>query len=72
MTPELEAQLKKLNVIRFDQIAAFSDEDIANVDEALNLNDRITKEDWLGQARALITEATAEEVAAKEEEAKKG
>ena len=72
VTPELEAQLKKLNVIRFDQIAAFSDEDIANVDEALNLNDRITKEDWLGQARALITEATAEEVAAKEEEAKKG
>ena len=72
VTPELEAQLKKLNVIRFDQIAAFSDEDIANVDEALNLNDRITKEDWLGQARALITEATAEEVAAKEDEAKKG
>jgi large subunit ribosomal protein L19 len=70
ITPELEAQLKKLNVLRFDQIAAFSDEDIANLDETLNLDGRIEKEGWIAQTRALITEATQGEIAAKEEEAK--
>lgn len=68
VTPELEAQLKKFNVLRFDQIAAFSDEDIANLDEALNLNGRIEKEDWIGQSRQQITVATADEVAAKDED----
>jgi large subunit ribosomal protein L19 len=67
ISPELEAQLKKLNVQKFDQIAAFSDEDIANLDAALNLQGRIEKEDWIGQCRALITEATAGEVEAKAE-----
>jgi large subunit ribosomal protein L19 len=68
VTPELEAQLKKLNVLRFDQIAAFSDEDIANLDEALNLKGRIEKEDWIGQSRQQITVATADEVAAKDDD----
>jgi large subunit ribosomal protein L19 len=61
---DLEIQLKKLNVLRFDQIAAFSDDDIANVDDVLNLKGRIEKEDWIGQARTLITVATADEVEA--------
>jgi large subunit ribosomal protein L19 len=64
ISADLEAQLRKLNVLKFDQIANFSDEDIANVDEALNLQGRIEKEDWVGQARALLTEAPAETPAA--------
>jgi large subunit ribosomal protein L19 len=67
VTAELEAQLKKLNVLRFDQIAEFSGEDIANLDESLNLNDRIEKEGWIAQARALVTEATQGELDAKDE-----
>jgi large subunit ribosomal protein L19 len=66
ITPELESQLNKLNVLRFDQIAAFSDDDIANVDEALKLDGRIEKEDWIGQAQRLMAEAAAAEVPADE------
>jgi large subunit ribosomal protein L19 len=66
ITPELEAQLSKLNVLRFDQIAAFSDDDITNVDEALKLDGRIEKEDWIGQAQRLMAEAAATEVPAED------
>ena len=66
ISPELEAQLKKYNVLRFDQIAAFSDEDIANVDELLKLNGQIERDDWVGQANRLIAESTAGEVPAEE------
>lgn len=58
----LLGRLKQLNCIKLDQIANFSDDDIANVDEALNLNGRIEKDDWVGQAQRLIAEASVEEV----------
>ena len=61
---DLEVQLKKLNVIRFDQIATFSDDDIANLDEALQLNGRVEREDWIGQAQRLMAESAAAEVPA--------
>ena len=41
---------------------ALSDDDIANIDEALKLGGRIEKEDWIGQAQRLMAEATVEEV----------
>ena len=63
---DLEVQLKKLNVIRFDQIATFSDDDIANLDEALQLNGRVEREDWIGQAQRLMAESAAAEVPAEE------
>ncbi len=66
VTPELEAQLIKFNVLRFDQIAAFSDDDIANLDEALKLGGRIENDDWTGQAQRLVAEAAAAEVPAEE------
>jgi large subunit ribosomal protein L19 len=66
ITPDLEVQLNKLNVLRFDQIADFSDDDIANVDETLKLDGRIEKEDWVGQAQRLMAEAAASEVPAEE------
>ncbi|MEX0852868.1 MAG: 30S ribosomal protein S2 [Bauldia sp.] len=51
--PVLERKLNALGVTRFDQIATFSDEDIAKIDTALNFKGRITRDDWIGQARTL-------------------
>jgi large subunit ribosomal protein L19 len=62
ITEDLEAQLRKYNVLKYEQIAAFSDDDIASLDEALKLDGRIEKDDWIGQAQRLLTEATAAEV----------
>ena len=50
---DLAGQLNGLGVIKFDQIANFSDDDIANVDETLSLGGRIEKDDWVRQAQGL-------------------
>ena len=71
ISEELEAQLRKLNVIRYDQIAAFSDDDIANLDDVLQLGGRIEKEKWIEQAQALMAEAAAAEIPAEEGEGEK-
>ncbi|MDX2307951.1 MAG: 50S ribosomal protein L19 [Hyphomicrobium sp.] len=55
----LFARLKQLNCFKFEQIANFSDEDIANVEGALSIDGQIEKNDWIGQARALLTAAEA-------------
>jgi large subunit ribosomal protein L19 len=62
-------KLNALGVTKFDQLANFSDEEIAQLDDALNLNGRFEREDWAGQARALIAESTVGEVPAEEEKA---
>jgi large subunit ribosomal protein L19 len=67
VSPELALRLNGLGVIRYDQIANLSDEDIANLDETLALDGRIEKDDWVGQVRALVAELTAGEVAVAEE-----
>lgn len=67
---DLAARLRTLNCIKLEQIANFSDDDIANVDEALKLNGQIERDDWVGEARRLVTEAAAAEVPAEDEEAK--
>jgi large subunit ribosomal protein L19 len=64
ITPELAERLAGIGVIKFEQIANFSDDDIANVDEALALEGRIEKDDWVSQARRLLAEATAADVPA--------
>jgi large subunit ribosomal protein L19 len=69
ISTDLEVQLKKLNVLRYDQIAAFSDEDIANLDDVLKLEGRVEREDWIGQARNLMAEAAAAEAPAEEPKA---
>jgi len=63
--PDLAARLKQLNCTKFDQIAQFSDEDIANVEDALSIGGQIDKNDWIGQARGHLTAApeVAEEAA---------
>jgi large subunit ribosomal protein L19 len=64
MSAELAAQLNGLGVIKFEQIANFSDDDIANVDETLALGGRIENEDWVRQAQSFVAEAAAAEVPA--------
>jgi large subunit ribosomal protein L19 len=68
IAPELETMLNKLNILKYEQIAAFSDDDIANIDDALGLGGRIEREDWIAQAQRLMAEATVEEVPEQEEE----
>jgi large subunit ribosomal protein L19 len=64
--PKLEEKLNDLGIITFEQIANFSDDDIAQVDETLNFKGRIEREDWVGQAKSFMAEATVDEVPAEE------
>jgi len=48
--PVLEKKLNALGITSFAQIAAFSTEDIAKIDEALSFKGRIDRDDWLTQA----------------------
>ena len=50
--PTLEEKLHDLGVTKLAQIANLTDEDIEKIDEALNFKGRITRDDWVGQARA--------------------
>ena len=61
---------KKLNdmgIVTFAQIANLTDEEIAYIDDMLVLRGRFEREDWAGQARALMAETTVDEVPAEEE-----
>ncbi len=65
---ELVQRLEKIGVIKFEQIANWTDDDIANVDEVLSFKGRIEREDWVEQAKSLMAEATVEEVPAEAED----
>lgn len=51
--PVLEGKLNALGVTRFEQVAAFSREDIEALDDALSFKGRIDRDEWLKQAAAL-------------------
>ena len=70
MTGQHKEARVSIGVTQFEQIANWSDEDIANVDEVLSFKGRIEREDWTSQAKALMTESTVDEVPAEEAEAK--
>jgi len=59
--PELESRLNALGITTFAQIAAFSDDEIAAVDDKLSFKGRIEREDWVSQAKALMADTTADE-----------
>jgi large subunit ribosomal protein L19 len=63
---DLAARLKKLNCYKFEQVANLSDDDIANLDDAIGLDGRIERDGWIAQAQALLAEASAAEVPAEE------
>jgi len=66
--PKLEDKLNELGITTYEQVANFTDEEIAFVDETLNFKGRIERDDWTGQAKVLLAEATADEVPAEDEE----
>lgn len=61
--PKIETLLHQLGVKRFDQIATWSEQELAWVDEHLEgFKGRATRDDWISQARALaLGEKTAPE-----------
>jgi large subunit ribosomal protein L19 len=67
VTPDLEKKLNKLGLIKFEQIANLTDDEIAQVDDALSLGNQIENDDWSAKAVALMAETTAEEVPAEDE-----
>jgi large subunit ribosomal protein L19 len=68
INPELEKKLNKLGLIKFDQIANLTDDEIAKLDEELSLGGQIENEDWVSKAVALMAESTADEVPADEDD----
>ncbi len=64
---DLEKKLNKLGLIKFEQIANLTDDEIAQLDDALLLNGAIEHEDWVAQSVALMAETTADEVPAEDE-----
>ena len=68
VTPELEKKLNKLGLIKYEQIANLTDDEIAKLDETLSLDGAIENEDWVTRAVALMAETTAGEVPAEEPE----
>jgi NADH-quinone oxidoreductase subunit E len=51
--PKLETLLHKLGIFTLAQIASWSTEDAAKVDQDLQLNGRVLRDDWRGQARRM-------------------
>ncbi|MTH97900.1 NADH-quinone oxidoreductase subunit E [Roseibium sp. RKSG952] len=51
--PKLEATLNELGVFHFDQIASWSESEIAWVDENLKFKGRIERDGWVEQAKTL-------------------
>tara|TARA_R110002020_G_scaffold139541_2_gene310518 strand:+ start:664 stop:1959 length:1296 start_codon:yes stop_codon:yes gene_type:complete len=60
--PVLEGKLNALGITKWSQIAGFSSDDVAKVDEALSFKGRITRDDWIKQAAALANGGEAEYV----------
>jgi large subunit ribosomal protein L19 len=72
VTPELEKKLNKLGLIKFEQVANLTDDEIAKLDEELKLNGVIENDDWTAKAVELMAETTAGEVPAEEEDEAEG
>ena len=51
--PKAAKALKAGGVVRYSQIAAWTDEDIAQWDTDLGARGRIVRDDWVGQAKTL-------------------
>lgn len=55
--PVLEKKLNALGIASYRQIANFTEDDVARVDEALSFKGRIERENWIEQARDLADDA---------------
>jgi large subunit ribosomal protein L21 len=54
--PVIEKKLHALGITQYEQVAGFSADDIAKVDDALSFKGRIVRDDWLAQAKKLAAE----------------
>ena len=53
--PKLEGELHRMGVYHFDQVAAWQKKEVAWMDENLEgVRGRVSRDDWVGQARALL------------------
>lgn len=52
--PKMVEKLNEYGIFHFHQLAAMSDEDINEMDAALDLRGRATRDDWVGQAKQMI------------------
>ncbi len=59
--PKIEMKLNGLGITTLAAIAEWSTEQAARVDAELGLDGRVTRDDWVGQAKALTT-GTAQEL----------
>jgi len=55
--PKLSASLAELGVTRFEQIAAWTDEELGTFDALLNLKGRAERNAWVAQAKRLVAGA---------------
>lgn len=58
--PKLEGLLHSLGFFHFDQIATWTEENVAWVDDHLGFKGRIMRDDWIGQAKKLASGETTE------------
>lgn len=54
--PVIEKKLHALGITRYEQVTAFTADDIAKVDDALSFKGRIERDDWVAQAKKLAAE----------------
>lgn len=52
--PKLEELLIGMGVLRFEDIAGWTEKEIEHFDRELGLDGRIAKDDWIAQAKALL------------------
>jgi len=52
--PKLEQKLNALGVSRFAEVAQWTPEDVVRFDDELSFHGRIERDDWIGQAKALV------------------
>jgi len=64
VTADIEKKLNKLGLIKFEQIANLTDDEIAGIDDNLSLGGAIESGDWVAKSVALMAETTAGEVPA--------
>jgi large subunit ribosomal protein L21 len=54
--PKLAEKLNEYGIFHYHQLAAMSEDDINEMDEALNLRGRATRDDWVGKAKEMMEE----------------
>jgi NADH-quinone oxidoreductase subunit E len=60
--PVLEGRLNALGITKWSQVAAFTADDIAKVEDTLSFKGRVARDNWLDQAAALAKGGEAEYV----------